>query len=357
MKFKSTLTKIAEEMISPSTTSKAPAATTPTSPPTSLPTASPTAPGPVQNNTSITKLEALIKSLPDTHPKKPVFLNQLKVLQQAVPTTDQIEKILSAFQISESQSFRNPSNALPENTLTPFYAMLGRAYKTLNEAAPKDLNAAQTADAALPQPVDPNAAQPADTLQSPPAPAPSPDELDKLGETEKLENDSNKIVLVGILNRVLSELLKHQNEVITNSSSEESEKKSADYRAKALTRLINTTTSENLATSKLNNLIKHIKTEFYLIYPTGNNKLADDNSKLSNKGELINIIIGILNELLKHQNEVITNIAVDMPNKISAGRWSESLKRLIDHIGADKSELNILLQYIQSQFNQIYPIT
>ena len=115
--------------------------------------------------------------------------------------------------------------------------------------------------------------------------------------------------------------------------------------------------SENLATSKLNGLIKHIKTEFYLIYPTGKNKFAGDNSKQTKKGELINIIIGILNELLKHQNEVVTNTATDVPSKASAGRRSESLKRLIDHIGADKSDLNILLQYIQSQFNQIYPVS
>ena len=65
----------------------------------------------------------------------------------------------------------------------------------------------------------------------------------------------------------------------------------------------------------------------------------------------------MLNELLKHQNEVVTNTATDVPSKASAGRRSESLKRLIDHIGADKSELNILLQHIQSQFNQIYPVS
>lgn len=340
MKFKSTLTKIALEMITPANISAAPTAAT------ASPTGTPTTSAPVKDDTAkINELQNIVNSLPDTHPEKPAFLNKIKELQQ----TNKIKKIFSSLQ--------NNSNPLKvENTLSPFYTMLGRAYKTLNEAGPEDLNAAQPADAAMPQPADPNAAQPADASQPPPVPAPSPDEVDKSGETEELENDSNKIVLVGILNRVLTELLKHQNEVGTNSSSEESEKRSADYRAKALTRLINTTTSENLATSKLNGLIKHIKTEFYLIYPTGKDKLAVDNSKQTKKGELINIIIGILNELLKHQNEVVTNTAADVPSKASAGRRSESLKRLIDHIGADKSELNILLQYIQSQFNQIYPV-
>lgn len=335
MKFKSTLTKIAEAMISPSTSGAAS-----TSPPTAYisPTAAST---PVKDDTAkITELQNIVNSLPDTHPEKSTFLNQIKELRQ----TNEIKRRLSSLE----KTSKPPKI---ENTLTPFYTMLGRAYKTLNEAGPEDLNAAQPADAAMPQPADPNAAQP------PPDSAPSPDELDKSGETEELENDSNKIVLVGILNRVLSELLKHQKEVGTNSSSEESEKISADYRAKALTQLIDTTTSENLATSKLNGLIKHIKTEFYLIYPTGKNKFAGDNSKQTKKGELINIIIGILNELLKHQNEVVTNTATDVPSKASAGRRSESLKRLIDHIGADKSELNILLQYIQSQFNQIYPVS
>lgn len=333
MKFKSTLTKIAEAMISPSTSGAAS-----TSPPTAYtsPTAAST---PVKDDTAkITELQNIVNSLPDTHPEKPTFLNQIKELQQ----TYKIKKMFSSL-----QNTSNPPKL--ENTLTPFYTMLGRAYKTLNEAGPEDLNAAQPADAAMPQP--------ADASQPPTVPTPNPDEVDKSGETEELENDSNKIVLVGILNRVLSELLKHQKEVGTNSSSEESEKISADYRAKALTQLIDTTTSENLATSKLNGLIKHIKTEFYLIYPTGKNKFAGDNSKQTKKGELINIIIGILNELLKHQNEVVTNTATDVPSKASAGRRSESLKRLIDHIGADKSELNILLQYIQSQFNQIYPVS
>ena len=95
----------------------------------------------------------------------------------------------------------------------------------------------------------------------------------------------------------------------------------------------------------------------YIIYPTGKKKPGEDNSEQTKRGELINIIIGILNELLKHQNEVVTNTATDVPSKASAGRRSESLKRLIDHIGADKSDLNILLQYIQSQFNQIYPVS
>ena len=340
MKFKSTLTKIAEAMISPSTSGAAS-----TSPPTAYtsPTAAST---PVKDDTAkITELQNIVNSLSDTHPEKPTFLNQIKELQQ----TYKIKKMFSSL-----QNTSNPPKL--ENTLTPFYTMLGRAYKTLNEAGPEDLNAAQPADAAMPQPADPNAAQPANASQPPSVPAPNPDEVDKSGETEELENDSNKIVLVGILNRVLSELLKHQNEVRSNSNSEEPEKKSANIRAKSLTQLIDTTTSENLATSKLNGLIKHIKTEFYLIYPTGKNKFAGDNSKQTKKGELINIIIGILNELLKHQNEVVTNTATDVPSKASAGRRSESLKRLIDHIGADKSELNILLQYIQSQFNQIYPV-
>lgn len=333
MKFKSTLTRIAEEMIAPIApidASKNP---------------------PVKDDTA--ELQKKVDSLPDTHPEKLIFLNQIKVIQQK--QTDEIKRRISILQ--NTSKIPIPKLPIPENTLTPFYTMLSRAYKTLNEAGPEDLNAAQPADAAMPQPADPNAAQPADASQPPSVPAPNPDEVDKSGETEELENDSNKIVLVGILNRVLSELLKHQNEVRSNSNSEEPEKKSANIRAKSLTQLIDTTTSENLATSKLNGLIKHIKTEFYLIYPTGKNKFAGDNSKQTKKGELINIIIGILNELLKHQNEVVTNTATDVPSKASAGRRSESLKRLIDHIGADKSELNILLQYIQSQFNQIYPVS
>ena len=332
MKFKSTLTKIALEMIAPVApidASKNP---------------------PVKDDTA--ELQKEIDSLPDNHPEKLIFSNQIKVIRQK--QTDEIKRRLSILQ--NTSKIPIPSPPKLENTLSPFYTMLSRAYKTLNEAGPEDLNAAQPADAAMPQPADPNAAQPAAASQPPPAPAPSPDEVDKSGETEELENDSNKIVLVGILNRVLSELLKHQNEVRSNSNSEEPEKKSANIRAKSLTQLIDTTTSENLATSKLNGLIKHIKTEFYLIYPTGKNKPGGDNSEQTKRGELINIIIGMLNELLKHQNEVVTNTATDVPSKASAGRRSESLKRLIDHIGADKSELNILLQYIQSQFNQIYPV-
>ena len=332
MKFKSTLTKIALEMIAPVApidASKNP---------------------PVKDDTA--ELQKEIDSLPDNHPEKLIFSNQIKVIRQK--QTDEIKRRLSILQ--NTSKIPIPSPPKLENTLSPFYTMLSRAYKTLNEAGPEDLNAAQPADAAMPQPADPNAAQPAAASQPPPAPAPSPDEVDKSGETEELENDSNKIVLVGILNRVLSELLKHQNEVRANSNSEEPEKESADIRAEALTKLIDTTTSENLATSKLNELIKHIKTEFYLIYPTGKNKPGGDNSEQTKRGELINIIIGMLNELLKHQNEVVTNTATDVPSKASAGRRSESLKRLIDHIGADKSELNILLQYIQSQFNQIYPV-
>ena len=333
MKFKSTLTKIALEMIAPVApidASKNP---------------------PVKDDTA--ELQKEIDSLPDNHPEKLIFSNQIKVIRQK--QTDEIKRRLSILQ--NTSKIPIPKLPIPENTLSPFYTMLSRAYKTLNEAGPEDLNAAQPADAAMPQPADPNAAQPAAASQPPPAPAPSPDEVDKSGETEELENDSNKIVLVGILNRVLSELLKHQNEVRANSNSEEPEKESADIRAEALTKLIDTTTSENLATSKLNELIKHIKTKFYLIYPTGKKKPGEDNSEQTKRGELINIIIGILNELLKHQNEVVTNTATDVPSKASAGRRSESLKRLIDHIGADKSELNILLQHIQSQFNQIYPVS
>ena len=342
MKFKSTLTKIAEAMIAPLPTSATP--TAPTAPPTAPTTAAPKTLVPVKDNTAeITELEKEIKNLPNDYPKKSAYLIKIDQLRQ----TAELEKRL--------YDLLNPPKL--ENTLTPFYTMLSRAYKTLNEAGPEDLSAAQPADAAMPQPADPNAAQPAAASQPPPAPAPSPDEVDKSGKTVELENDSNKIVLVGILNRVLSELLKHQNEVRANSNSEEPEKESANIRAKALTQLINTTTSENLATSKLNGLIKHIKSEFYLIYPTGKNKVEGDNSEQTKRGELINIIIGILNELLKHQNEVVTNTATDVPSKASAGRRSESLKRLIDHIGADKSELNILLQYIQSQFNQIYPVS
>lgn len=343
MKFKSTLTKIALEMIAPLTTGAPP--TAPTAPPTAPPTAKPTTPVPVQDNTAkITALQTLIKSLPNNHPKKPEFLDQIKELQ--------IQQMFLSLQTS------NPPKL--ENTLSPFYTMLSRAYKTLNEAGPEDLSAAQPADAAMPQPADPNAAQPAAASQPPPAPAPSPDEVDKSGETEELENDSNKIVLVGILNRVLSELLKHQNEVRANSNSEEPEKESADIRAEALTKLIDTTTSENLATSKLNELIKHIKTEFYLIYPTGKNKPGGDNSEQTKRGELINIIIGMLNELLKHQNEVVTNTATDVPSKASASRRSLALKQLIDSTTSENfatSKLNELLQHIQQQFSQIYPVS
>ena len=352
MKFKSTLTKIALEMIAPVAPIDASK-----NPPVKNDTDE------LQKQVDTDELQKQVDNLPNNHPEKLIFSKQIEAIKQKQTDefqkqTAEIKRILSILQ--------NPSKApipklpIPENTLSPFYTMLSRAYKTLNEAGPEDLNAAQPADAAMPQPADPNAAQPAAASQPPPAPAPSPDEVDKSGETEELENDSNKIVLVGILNRVLSELLKHQNEVRANSNSEEPEKESADIRAEALTKLIDTTTSENLATSKLNELIKHIKTEFYLIYPTGKNKVKGDNSEQTKRGELINIIIGMLNELLKHQNEVVTNTATDVPSKASASRRSLALKQLIDTTTSENlatSKLNELLQYIQSQFNQIYPVS
>lgn len=231
MKFKSTLTKISEAMIAP-------------------PTAKPTTPGPVQDNTAkITELQTLIKSLPDTHPEKPVFLNQIKELQQ----TDKIKQMFSSLQ--------NSSNSPKlENTSTRFYNIIGKAYAALNEAGPNDPAAATPpADAATP-PADAAMPQPA-------APAPTPQDVDTAGETAKLENDSNKIALVGIITRILNELLKHQNEVITNASSDVPEKASASRRSLALKQLIDTTTSENLATSKLNELLQHIQQQFSQIYP------------------------------------------------------------------------------------------
>ena len=245
MKFKSTLTKISEAMIAPSTTSATPTAATPTS----QPSATPTTPAPVQDNKAkITELQTLIKSLPDTHPEKPIFLNQIKELQQ----TDKIKQMFSSLQ--------NPLNAPKlENTSTRFHNILGKAYAALNEAGPNDPAAAPApADAAMPQP-------PADS--QPAAPAPTPQDIDTAGETAKLENDSNKIALVGIITRILNELLKHQNEVVTNTSSDVPEKASASRRSLALKQLIDTTTSENLATSKLNELLQYIQSQFNQIYP------------------------------------------------------------------------------------------
>jgi len=355
MKFNQTLTRIAEAMISSAATTGvvappakvlAPPAKAPAPKPT---VASPVAPAPVDDTASIAELETRINNLPDTHPDKTSFLNQIKVLQQK--QTDGLKEALAKIASRQAQAPKL------EKTLTHFYNILGRAYEALNEAGPDDPAFAQPPgappDAAMPQP---NAGQP-DATQAPPTPPPTPAEVDKSGKTEELENDSNKIALVGIITRILTELLKHQNEVIVNSSSELSEKQSAKFRANELTKLIDTTTSENLATSKLNDLIKHIQKQFYVIYPTGQSNRDANNGKQTNKSELINIIIGILNELLKHQNEVVTNKAANMPDKSSAGRRSESLKRLIDYIAADSSDLNKLLQYIQSQFNQIYPVT
>ena len=343
MKFNQTLTRIAEAMISPAATTGvvAPPAKVLAPKPTGVSSVAP-APAPVDNTAKITELQTAVNNLPDTHPDKPGFLNQIKELQQ----TDKIKQMLASLQTPKL-----------EKTLTPFYNILGKAYEALNEAGPDDPAFAQPPgappDAAMPQP---NAGQP-DAAQAPQTPPPTPEEVDKSGKTEELENDSNKIALVGIITRILAELLKHQNEVIVNSSSEVEEKKSAKFRAKELTKLINTTTSENLATSKLNDLITHIQEQFYVIYPTGQTSRDANNDEQTNKSELVNIIIGILNELLKHQNEVVTNKASNMPDKSSAGRRSESLKRLIDYIASDSSDLNKLLQYIQSQFNQIYPVT
>ena len=74
MKFKSTLTKIAEAMIAPSTTSAAPTAAT------ASPTVTSTTSAPVKDDTAkITELQNIVNSLPDTHPKKLIFLNQIKV--------------------------------------------------------------------------------------------------------------------------------------------------------------------------------------------------------------------------------------------------------------------------------------
>ena len=247
MKFNQTLTKISEAMITPSTTSAV--APTAVVNPTTATTAAQTTLAPVQNNTAkINELQNLIKSLPNTHPEKPVFLNQLKELQQT-------EKIKDKFKTLQNLS----GTPKLEKTTTHFYDALGKAYAALNEAGPNDPTAAAApVDAALPQP-------PASAQQA--APAPTPQDVDAAGETSKLENDSNKIALVGIITRILNELLKHQNEVITNPSTEPENKESASRRSLALKQLIDTTTSENLATSKLNDLLQHIQSQFSQIYP------------------------------------------------------------------------------------------
>jgi len=238
MKFKSTLTKISEAMIAPSTTSAAP-------------TAAPTTPAPVDDTASIAELETRINNLPDTHPDKTSFLNQIKVLQQK--QTDELKKTLAEIAKRQAQAPKL------EKTLTPFYNILSKAYAALNEAGPNEPAAAPPpVDAAMPQP-------PADS--QPAAPAPTPQDVDTAGETAKLENDSNKIALIGIITRILNELLKHQNEVITNASADVPEKASASRRSLALKQLIDTTTSENLATSKLNELLQHIQQQFSQIYP------------------------------------------------------------------------------------------
>lgn len=248
MKFKTTLTRISEQMIAPASSSISP--TPLITPIATTPTASnQKSKLPVLNNKpKIEEIKGLINRMPNDHPDKKGFQKKLVELQQTNDIQQRINSLPNMY--GQTPKLENASN---------FYKMIGRAYNTLNEAGPGDPNAAQPADAAMPQP----------GANQPPAaePAATPQEVDTSGETAKLENDSNKIALIGIITRILNELLKHQNEVVTNSASDQSEKLSAGRRSEALKRLIDTTTSENLATSKLNQLLQHIQSQFNQIYP------------------------------------------------------------------------------------------
>jgi hypothetical protein len=68
--------------------------------------------------------------------------------------------------------------------MSKFLTTVLNAYKLLEEEAPADVQQAPQPDAALPNP--------------------TPEEVDQQGETETAENDSNKIILVGIVNKLLN---------------------------------------------------------------------------------------------------------------------------------------------------------